>query len=165
MGCSHEQSHNELLTKADQMVFTQPDSVVRMLAPCWNDTAMSETDRALFGLLYTEAIHRSGLYMGDDSLISASRTYFEQHGDDRHLARALLHHGIVLYHQQKTREAILSMKRAEQMAGSLHEPAFDWFLYSVLGDVNDNVGDHITTLRYYKQALNAAQQADNKQWA
>ncbi|MBQ5466618.1 MAG: hypothetical protein IIT60_05145, partial [Muribaculaceae bacterium] len=147
------------------MVFTQPDSVVRMLAPCWNDTAMSETDRALFGLLYTEAIHRSGLYMGDDSLISASRKYFEQHGDDGHLARALLHHGIVLYHQQKTREAILSMKRAEQMAGSLHEPAFDWFLYSVLGDVNDNVGDHITTLRYYKQALNAAQQADNKQWA
>lgn len=165
VGCSHEQSHNELLTKADQMVFTQPDSVVRMLAPCWNDTVMSETDRALFGLLYTEAIHRSGLYIGDDSLISASRKYFEQHGDDGHLARALLHHGIVLYHQQKTREAILSMKRAEQMAGSLHEPAFDWFLYSVLGDVTDNVGDYITTLRYYKQALYAARQADNKQWA
>jgi hypothetical protein len=120
VGCSHEQSHNELLTKADQMVFTQPDSVVRMLAPCWNDTVMSETDRALFGLLYTEAIHRSGLYIGDDSLISASRKYFEQQGDNEHLARALLHHGIVLYHQQKTREAILSMKRAEQMAGSLH---------------------------------------------
>ena len=165
VGCSHEQSHNELLTKADQMVFTQPDSVVRMLAPCWNDTVMSETDRALFGLLYTEAIHRSGLYIGDDSLISASRKYFEQQGDNEHLARALLHHGIVLYHQQKTREAILSMKRAEQMAGSLHEPAFDWFLYSVLGDVTDNVGDYITTLRYYKQALYAARQADNKQWA
>lgn len=165
VGCSHEQSHNELLTKADQMVFTQPDSVVRMLAPCWNDTVMSETDRALFGLLYTEAIHRSGLYIGDDSLISASRKYFEQQGDNEHLARALLHHGIVLYHQQKTREAILSMKRSEQMAGSLHEPAFDWFLYSVLGDVTDNVGDYITTLRYYKQALYAARQADNKQWA
>ena len=66
VGCSHEQSHNELLTKAEQIVFTQPDSVVRMLAPRWNDTAMNETDRALFGLLYTEAIHRSGLYMGDD---------------------------------------------------------------------------------------------------
>jgi tetratricopeptide (TPR) repeat protein len=33
-----------------------------------------------------------------------------------------------------------------------------------LGDVNDNVGDHTTTLRYYKQALNAAQQVDNKLW-
>ena len=164
MGCSHEQSHNELLTQAEQIVFTQPDSVVGMLSPSWNDTAMSEADRALFGLLYTEALHRSGLFIGTDSLINASKEYFERQGDDEHLARSLLHYGIILYHQQKTREAILSMKQAEQMAGGLHEPAFDWYLFSVLGDVNDNVGDYTTTLRYYKQALNAAQQVDNKQW-
>ena len=46
----------------------------------------------------------------------------------------------------------------------MNEPAFDWYLFLVLGDVNDNVGDYITTLRYYKQALKAAQQVDNKQW-
>ncbi|MBO7609621.1 MAG: hypothetical protein J6S96_05425 [Muribaculaceae bacterium] len=165
VGCSHEQSHNELLTKAEQIVFSKPDSVVGMLVRCWNDTTMSKADRALFGLLYTEALHRSGLYIGSDSLIKASKEYFEQHGDDKHLARALLHQGIILYHQQKTREAILSIKQAEQMAGNLHEPAFDWYLYSVLGDLNDNVGDYTPTLRYYKQALKAAQQVDNKQWA
>ena len=71
MGCSHEQSHNELLTNAEQIVFTQPDSVVGMLSPSWNDTAMSEADRALFGLLYTEAIHRSGLYIDTDSLTNS----------------------------------------------------------------------------------------------
>lgn len=164
VGCSHEQSHNELLTKAEQIVFTQPDSVVRMLSPSWNDTTMNEADRALFGLLYTEAIHRSGLYIGSDSLISASKKYYEKHGDDKHLARALLHHGIILYQQQKTREGILSIKQAEQMAGDLKEPAFDWYLFSVLGDVNDNVGDHTTALSYYKKALKAARQADNKPW-
>ena len=164
VGCSHEQSHNELLTKAEQIVFTQPDSVVRMLSPHWNDSAMSEGDRALFGLLYTEAIHRSGLFLGTDSLISASKEYFERHGDDKHLARALLHHGIILYQQQKTREGILAMKHAEQMADGLNNPAFDWYLFSVLGDVGDNVGDYILTLRYYKQALKAAHQVENKQW-
>ncbi|MBR5727708.1 MAG: hypothetical protein IKX39_03580 [Muribaculaceae bacterium] len=165
VGCSHEQSHNELLNQAEQIVFTQPDSVVRMLSPSWNDTTMSEPDRALFGLLYTEAIHRSGLYIGTDSLIAASKKYFERHGDNEHLARALLHHGITLYHQQKTREAILSMKKAEQLARGLNEPAFDWYLFSVLGDVNDNVGNYNTTLRYYMQALQAARQVDNNQWA
>ena len=164
VGCSHEQSHNELLTKAEQIVFTQPDSVVGMLSPSWNDTAMSEADRALYGLLYTEALHRSGLYIGTDSLIKASKDYFERHGDNKHLARAMLHHGIILYQQQKTREAILSMKQAEQMARGLNEPALDWYIFSVLGDVSDNVGDYITTLRYYKQALKAAQQVENKQW-
>ena len=164
VGCSHEQSHNELLTKAEQIVFTQPDSVVGLLAPSWNDTTMNEADRSLFGLLYTEALHRSGLYIGSDSLIKASREYFELHGDDEHLAQALLHHGIILYQQQNTREGILSMKQAEHLAGSLHKPDFDWYLYSVLGDVSDNVGDYRLTLRYYKQALKAAQQVDNKQW-
>ena len=164
VGCSHEQTHNELLTKAEQIVFTHPDSVVGMLSPSWNDSAINEADRALFGLIYTEALHRSGLYIGSDSLISASKEYFEQQGDDEHLARALLHDGIILYQQQKTREGILSMKQAEHMAGDLNEPAFDWYLFSVLGDVNDNVGDYILTLRYYKQALKSAQQVDNKQW-
>ena len=164
VGCSHEQTHNELLTHAEQIVFTQPDTVVGMLSPSWGDTAMSEADRALFGLLYTEAIHRSGLYIGTDSLIKTSKEYFERHGDNKHLAQALLHHGIILYQQQKTREAILSMKQAEQMARDLNEPAFDWYLFSVLGDVNDNVGDYTTTLRYYKQALKAAKLVDNEQW-
>ena len=164
VGCSHEQSHNDLLTKAEQLVFTQPDSVVGMLAPSWNDNSMSKADRALFGLIYTEALHRSGLYIGTDSLIKSSRDYFERQGDDKHLAMALLHHGIILYHLQKTREGILSMKQAEQMASGFNEPNFNWYLYSVLGDVNDNVGDNNMTLRYYKLALKAAQQVGNKQW-
>ena len=164
VGCSNEQSHNELLTNAEQIVFTQPDSVVRMLSPSWNDTTMSESDRALFGLVYTEAIHRSGLYIGSDSLIKASKEYFNRNGDEERLARSLLHYGIILYQQQKTREAVLAMKQAEQMASGMNEPVWDWYLFAVLGDVSDNVGEYTMTLRYYKQALKAAQQVGNKQW-
>ena len=73
VGCSHEQTHNDLLAKADQMVFEHPDSVVRMLEPYWGMTKFSESDQALYGLLYTEALHRSGLSTTYDSLIIASR--------------------------------------------------------------------------------------------
>ena len=164
VGCSHEQSHNELLDKAEQIVFTQPDSVVRMLTPYYNDTTMTAADRALYGLLYTEALHRSGLSTSSDSLIHISRNYYEHHGNAEHQARALLHHGIILYKQQQTHEAILTMKRAEQLADDLNQPAFKWYLYSVLGDVNDNVGNYSLTLKYYQQALTAAHQCENKQW-
>ena len=112
VGCSSEQTHNEFLTKAEQIVFEQPDSVVRMLAPRWYDTKMTEADRALYGLLYTEALHRSGLLTGSDSLILVSRKYYEDRGDKEHLSRALLHHAIILYKQKQTHEAILTMKRA-----------------------------------------------------
>ena len=164
VGCSQEQSHNELLTKAGQMVFEKPDSVVRMLAPCWNDTTMDASDRALYGLLYTEALHRAGLYTASDSLILASRQYYEQRGDEAHLSRALLHHAIILYKQQQTHEAVLMMKRAELLAQDVDNPAFRWYLYAVLGDVNDNVGNYTQTLRYYKHALTEARRCQNNDW-
>lgn len=164
VGCSQEQSHNEVLTRAEQIVFEQPDSVVRILAPCWNDTTMNAADHALYGLLYTEALHRSGLYTASDSLIITSRQYYEQSGDKIHLSRALLHHAIILYKQQQTHEAVLTMKRAEQMAHDVDCPAFKWYLYAVLGDVNDNVGNYTQTLRYYKQALASARQCKNNDW-
>ena len=61
VGCSREQSHNDLLVQAERIVFEHPDSVVRLLEPCWGDTTLSEADQALYGLVYTEALHRSGL--------------------------------------------------------------------------------------------------------
>ena len=164
VGCSREQSHNTLLTKAEDIVFEHPDSVVRMLSPHWEDTTMTEADRALYGLLYTEALHRSGLLTESDSLILSSRRYFESVDDEPHLARALLHHGIILYRQQQTGEAMVAMKRAEQIAEGLNVPALNWFLYSVLGDVNDDVANHTLTLRYYRQALAAAEDCNNDNW-
>lgn len=164
VGCSREQSHNALLLQAEQLVFGQPDSVVRLLEPCWDDTTMSEADHALFGLLYTEALHRSGLSTMSDSLILTSCKYYKASGDEVHLARALLHHGIVLYKQQQLNKAVLTIKEAEQLAEQHEAPEFKWFLYSVLGDINDNVGNYGQTLRYYKQALSEAQQCKNDEW-
>lgn len=164
VGCSSEQSHNEFLTGADQIVAEHPDSVLRMLAPYWNDTTLNTADQALYGLLYTEALHRSGLYTEADSLILISRKYYEHNDDKEHLARTLLHHAIVLYKQQQTHEAVLTMKQAEHLTEAFDKPSFKWYLYSVLGDVNDNVGNYTQTLRYYKQALAAAQQCHNDEW-
>lgn len=164
IGCSSEQPHNEFLTEAETMVFEKPDSVVRLLSPRWYDTKMNEADRALYGLLYTEALHRSGLLTESDSLILFSRKYYKERGDEEHLSRALLHHGIILYKQKLTHEAVLTMKQAEYMAEDMDLPAFKWYLYSVLGDVNDNVGNYTQTLRYYKQALAEARQYKKDDW-
>ena len=165
VGCSHqEQPHNSVITQAEQIVVEHPDSVVTMLEPYWADTTLSNPDRALFGLLYTEALHRSGLATETMSLIQFSRDYYESHNDKPRLARALLHHAIVLYHKQQTHEAVLTMKRAEQIALKVNDPVFNNYLYSVLGDINDNVGNYTQTLRYYKQALAAARQCHKDDW-
>ena len=138
VGCSHqEQPHNSVITQAEQIVVEHPDSVVIMLEPFWADTTLSKPDRALFGLLYTEALHRSGLVTESSSPIQFSRDYYESHNDKPRLARALLHYAIVLYHKQQTHEAVLTMKHAEQIASEVKDPVFNSYLYFVLGDIND----------------------------
>lgn len=165
VGCSHqEQPHNSVISQAEKIVVEHPDSVVIMLEPYWADTTLSKPDRALFGLLYTEALHHSGLVTEASSLIQFSRDYYESHNDKPRLARALLHHAIVLYHQQQTLEAVLTMKRAEQIASKVNDPVFNNYLYSVLGDINDNVGNYTQTLKYYKQALATARQCHKDDW-
>ena len=164
VGCSREQSHNPLLTQAEQIVVEHPDSVVRMLEPCWDDSTLSSADRALFGLLYTEALHRSGLSTESDSLIMASQKYYERENDKPRLARSLLHHAIVLYNKQQPHEAVYTMKRAEQIASDVNDPIFNCYLYFVLGDINDNVGNYTQTLKYYKQALATARQCKKDEW-
>ena len=164
VSCSHEQPHNKLLMRAEQLIAHHPDSVITMLEPYWGDTTFSAPDRALYGLLYTEALHRSGLSTESDSLILSSRNYYEHVNDKPRLARALLHHAIVLYKQQQTHDAVLTMKRAELLASASSNPESDLYLYSVLGDINDNVGNYTQTLHYYKQALATAQQCKNEEW-
>ena len=165
VGCSHqEQPHNSVITQAEQIVVEHPDSVVIMLEPYWADTTLSNPDRALFGLLYTEALHRSGLATESTQLIQFSRDYYESHNDKPRLTRALLHHAIVLYHKQQTHEAVLTMKQAEQIASEVNDPIHNCYLYSVLGDINDNVGNYTQTLRYYKLALATARQCHKDDW-
>ena len=165
VGCSHqEQPHNSVITQAEQIVVEHPDSVVIMLEPFWADTTLSKPDRALFGLLYTEALHRSGLVTESSSPIQFSRDYYESHNDKPRLARALLHYAIVLYHKQQTHEAVLTMKHAEQIASEVKDPVFNSYLYFVLGDINDNVDNYTQTLRYYKQALATAHQCHRDDW-
>lgn len=165
VGCSHqEQPHNSILNHAEQILVEHPDSVVTMLEPYWADTTLSNPDRALFGLLYTEALHRNGLVTESTQPIQFSREYYERNNDKPRLARALLHHAIVLFHKQQTHEAVLTMKRAEQIALKVNDPVFNNYLYSVLGDINDNVGNYTQTLRYYKQALAAARQCHKDDW-
>ena len=165
VGCSHqEQPHNNVITQAEQIVVEHPDSVVIMLEPFWADTTLSKPDRALFGLLYTEALHRSGLVTESSSPIQFSRDYYESHNDKPRLARALLHYAIVLYHKQQTHEAVLTMKHAEQIASEVKDPVFNSYLYFVLGDINDNVDNYTQTLRYYKQALATAHQCHRDDW-
>ena len=162
--CSSEQCRHTTLLRAEAGVDEQPDSVILMLHPYAIDSFTIEADRALYGLVFTEAIHHIGLTIATDTLISMSRQFYEQQGDTKRLARCLLHNGIILYDMHRYAEGFQLLKRAESMAEGLHDEAFSYELFSEMGDINDRADNHAVTLDYYRRALQAATHSGVKEW-
>ena len=162
--CSSEHCRNTKLLQAEPLCQQYPDSTIRLLDGLDIDSFSVEADRALYGLVFTEAIHRIGLTLSSDTLINLSQQFYEQQSDDERLARACLHHGIVLYGQQRYGEAFRLLKRAEELADDLDDLALNYELYAVMGDINDNANNYPLTLDYYHRSLRAAEQLGNPEW-
>ena len=162
--CSSEHCRNTRLLQAEAFCQQNPDSAIRLLYGLDIDSFSLEADRALYGLVFTEAIHHIGLNLSSDSLITLSQQYYEQQGDDERQARACLHHGIVLYGQQRYGEAFRLLKQAEELAESIDDWTINYELYAVLGDINDNANNYPLTLDYYHLSLQAAEQLGNREW-
>lgn len=162
--CSPEQSRNPRLLQAEAVCLQQPDSAIRLLNGLDIDSFGTEPDKALYALVFTEAIHRIGLTFSSDSVIALSQHYYEQQGDQKRSARASLQHAIVLYGQQRYGEAFRLLKQVEELADRLEDPSLNYELFAVLGDINDNANNHPLTLDYYHRSLQAARQSGNKSW-
>ena len=162
--CSSEHCRNTSLLQAEAICQQYPDSTIRLLDGLDIDSFSVEADRALYGLVFTEAIHHVGLILSSDTLINLSQQFYEQQGDDVRLARACLHHGIVLYGQKRYGEAFRLLKRAEELAEDVNDLALNYELFAVMGDINDNANNYPLTLEYYHRSLRAAEQLGNQEW-
>lgn len=138
--CSSEHCRNARLLHAESLCQQYPDSTIRLLDGLDVDSFSVEADRALYGLVFTEAIHRIGLFLLSDTLISLSQQFYEKQGDDERLARACLHHGIVLYGQKHYGEAFRLLKRAEELADDLNDLALNYELYRLLQKLFNETG-------------------------
>ena len=71
--CSSEHCRNTRLLQAETLCQQYPDSTIRLLDGLDIDSFSVEADRALYGLVFTEAIHRVGLILSSDTLTSGTR--------------------------------------------------------------------------------------------
>lgn len=179
-GCSKEQSSasamddgrrvHEVLTTAEQLATDHPDSALSMI---WrlNVDGMERTasfddeqwqhitdknDAALFGLLYTEVIHKKGLTMHEDTLIAQSLRHYTMTREPRRLCKALTHRGISLIDNGHLEEAVDVLKQAETMARKLGVDTLGYDVSMALGRLNQSAGCNGLMTHYYKEAIGTA---------
>ena len=109
VGCSF--SPNELKL-AEKLLETSPDSALKVLKKIQPLNTLSEADRALYGLLYFEALDKNGLPLKPDSIINFSTNYFSSHNSDNYLATCFLYKARMLKSAQRFEDATLLYLKA-----------------------------------------------------
>ena len=156
-GCSpKEQPGHPLLLQAERWVDENCDSAYGYIYNL-TDSFSRQADQALYGVLFTEILHKMEIHMGNDSLITASERFFSNNGKGRRWVKAMLHLGITKSRNGETEEAVEWLKKAEQESLQLD----DMLKYDValaLGDLNQQENCQVLARRCYQNAYLLAQQ-------
>lgn len=162
-GCSVRQPANNVLLEAERNVNSKPHHSLELILNL-DTTDFEEADRALYELLTVEAVQKSGVVVGNDTLLANCREFFERHGNRNRLTRTLFQLGIAQYASQQYADAINNLKRAEQLAEKDKDYEVRHSVYEALGRINSEADNPELALRYYKLALDAARRTGNSNW-
>ena len=116
MGCSR--SVDKRLVLADTLMWTAPDSSLKILTAINRDSLQDKENLAYHALLLTQAQFRCYIPLTSDTLISKAVDYYSDNHNRGHYTRALLYKGAAYEDMKQPVEAIKWYKRAENNADS-----------------------------------------------
>ena len=144
VGCSL--MPNEIKT-AEKIMETAPDSALRILQRIHtSNIIMSSADKALYGLLYFEALDKNSKPLQPDSLISFSLNYYQNSGDKQHLAICYFYKARIYKNVQRYDDATVLYLKALDLSQDKKD-------YSLLGKIYADMGDICSIQKDYTEAL------------
>ena len=144
-----------------EVIEQQPDSAKVLLADM-NMPSLSEGERAEYGLLMTMVdIKTRHEQIKNDSMISASVRYYDQHGDKWHQAMAYHYRGVVKYALKIVPEAIKDLKKAETLAETLDDELLRNKIYERLAYCNYWSSNTPLLLKYSQKLLESSKKMND----
>lgn len=114
--CSSTQVTDERLLAVEEIMDARPDSALQLLQNIDKSKLSTDYDKAMFALLYSQALDKNYIDLENDSIISLATKYFEKIEDTYHLSLASFYHGRVLMNAKKYAEAACYMLQAFENA-------------------------------------------------
>ena len=158
-GCTERQ--HPLIRQAWEMIEEKPESAKVVLAKIYTNS-LTESDMADYGLLKTMVTYKTqGMYktygmVENDSLITVSIVYYNQHGDDWHRGRAYYYRGAIRMSKLgNIPDAVKDFKVAEIISEAADDEELKNLVYGMLFFVNVSFNNHPQTLKYAHKWLNS----------
>jgi len=155
-------SPNELKL-AERIMETSPDSALHILQHMQPIKTLSDENKAMYGLLYFQALEKANKPLKPDSLIKFSINYYSTHNDNPRLATSYYYNAKILKSAQRFDDATLLYLKALDLIESKKE---NYFLlgkiYSDMGDICLIQLDYIESLNKFQESIKQFNKANNK---
>lgn len=158
VGCSlmpNELKHAEKILEAN------PDSALHILQNMHLTNTMSDADKALYGLLYFEALDKTKATLKPDSLIDFSLNYYFSKNDRIRLAKSYFYKAKTLKLAQRFDDATLLYLKALDLIQNTKNYNLLGKIYTDMGDICSVQMDYEESLKKYQQATTYFQQVDD----
>ena len=149
-GCSLVPSE---LKTAERIMDTLPDSALNILHNLKPEEYKVNSDRALYGLLLSQALDKNDRKITPESLIDFSINYYLSQNDNPHLAACYYYKGHMFKHAQRYDEATVSYLKAIDCLQSTNGYALSGKIYADMGDICSIQNDYKESLSKYRASL------------
>lgn len=122
------------LDEANRLINEKPDSALWIVESIDAENLSTESDKALYALLLTEARYKTGIDETNDSLISIATDYYHLQDKNPLRARAYYQKGMVNINAKEYSDALLSLMIAEETAAANKDTLRLALIHRSMGD-------------------------------
>jgi len=139
---------------AEKIMETNPDSALHILQKIHPNQALTDADRALYGLLLFQALEKSNKPLKPDSVISFSLQYYQSVNNKPRLATSYFYKARLYKVAQRFDDATLLYLKALDLIQNSKDYYLLGKIYSDMGDICSIQIDYTEALKKYQEAMN-----------
>ena len=155
---------SEKLRNIDSLVVREQYDSAYVLLDNFDESLMTEDDKAHFYLLSTQLGYLTNNPLPSDSLLDLAIAYYSKVGNNQKLADAYYYKSCKPIIEQNYPDAILICKEAERLAMNTNDDRLKYKIVENLAYLNGLCENNLMQLQYAKKAFTIAEKIHNKNW-
>ena len=156
IACTNHSEYQKVLDSAEHLMFSHPDSSLKILESTKRTSNMSPDDLARLALLLTQAQARTGMTSPNDSLINIAISHYENSSDRRRLAWSYLYASDIYDRLGIDSLAVKYIRLSDEVADEVCDTTLLYYVNYFRGNMLNRNIPYEPALKYLGDALNYA---------
>ncbi|MBQ8629745.1 MAG: tetratricopeptide repeat protein [Prevotella sp.] len=152
VGCNSTVSKNQELISVEQLMSERPDSALVILQSIDTLSLKSSADKALYSLLYVQALDKNYIDTQDDTQIQIAVNFYKESEDDYHKMLSYYYLARIYENSKEYSSAITSLLKAEKIAVASENNLYLGLIYRSFSDIYNNIYNNVESLNYAHKA-------------